>query len=534
MAEKETTGEKGFAKIFTRRMARTKEKVMQTVGKADKTTDSDFDRVVESYIEQQTVASHLIKEFKNYTVQVKAMSLAGQNMYQAIRDSYESTWKNSDKFVPATENLVSLWDDYLEKLNDSVLPLLTNYVNKFKDVKGKVAKRGRKLTDYDCARHNVDSLENAKKRDEGKITRANEELIAAKLVYESIHSELSEELPALYQSRVPSLSSYFGALFEAEAMFESESAKIKTSLAGLVDAGDAAFEISSQVSHPRPRDVEVFAAEIPTKSQAPVPSHVSPPRPPIMHRNISGPEKRNVVSEAGDEQHDYITLLTGADRIDSENSDVEDDRTDRVSQVPATRVVNAGGSARTDNLHISDVKNSSDRETDQVAKAKLFSSSNSSIDSVPRSLQRVDGRLESPLLSSEGSIGSKDKKTNEEGKSEGGGEAFHEENGKHSNEATEVKLSEDVGDRDLSSSDEEVAAATVPVAEKAHNYLFQVAAIHMYRAEDSDELSFEKGDIIGILPSVENSEEQDEGWLYGVKCSTGEKGVFPLNFTSRL
>ena len=38
-------------------------------------------------------------------------------------------------------------------------------------LKAKIAKRGRKLVDYDSARHNVESLEQAKKRDELKIQK---------------------------------------------------------------------------------------------------------------------------------------------------------------------------------------------------------------------------------------------------------------------------------------------------------------------------------------------------------------------------
>ena len=35
----------------------------------------------------------------------------------------------------------------------------------------KINKRGRKQVDYDSARHNLDALNNAKKRDEIKITK---------------------------------------------------------------------------------------------------------------------------------------------------------------------------------------------------------------------------------------------------------------------------------------------------------------------------------------------------------------------------
>merc|ERR1719288_655018 len=45
--------------------------------------------------------------------------------------------------------------------------------------------------------------------------------------------------------------------------------------------------------------------------------------------------------------------------------------------------------------------------------------------------------------------------------------------------------------------------------------LYQVKAAYKYQAEDMDELQF----------------EVEEGWLMGVRSSTGQKGLFPANFT---
>lgn len=55
-------------------------------------------------------------------------------------------------------------------------------------------------------------------------------------------------------------------------------------------------------------------------------------------------------------------------------------------------------------------------------------------------------------------------------------------------------------------------------------------ATYKYAAEDSDELSFESGEIINVV-QYEDPEEQEEGWLMGVREESGEKGLFPANFT---
>ncbi|EDO34324.1 predicted protein [Nematostella vectensis] len=61
--------------------------------------------------------------------------------------------------------------------------------------------------------------------------------------------------------------------------------------------------------------------------------------------------------------------------------------------------------------------------------------------------------------------------------------------------------------------------------------LYKVRATHKYNAEDDDELSFEKDDIIHVIAFDDPDEEQDEGWLLGILDSTRIKGVFPANFT---
>jgi len=60
--------------------------------------------------------------------------------------------------------------------------------------------------------------------------------------------------------------------------------------------------------------------------------------------------------------------------------------------------------------------------------------------------------------------------------------------------------------------------------------LYRVRATYKYQAEDEDELSLEVGDVVQVI-EYEDPEEQEEGWLMGIKESTGRQGLFPANFT---
>lgn len=81
--------------------------------------------------------------------------------------------------------------------------------------------------DFDSQRHNFQSLQcNPKKRDELKVSRGKELLEEAKRTYEQLNSELHDELPALYDSRVLFLVTNLQTLFAAEQVFHTESAKV--------------------------------------------------------------------------------------------------------------------------------------------------------------------------------------------------------------------------------------------------------------------------------------------------------------------
>lgn len=60
-----------------------------------------------------------------------------------------------------------------------------------------------------------------------KVTKGKELLDEAKRTYEQLNSELHDELPALYDSRVLFLVTNLQTLFAAEQVFHAESAKVR-------------------------------------------------------------------------------------------------------------------------------------------------------------------------------------------------------------------------------------------------------------------------------------------------------------------
>uniref|UniRef100_A0A3Q4H9A4 Bridging integrator 2 n=1 Tax=Neolamprologus brichardi TaxID=32507 RepID=A0A3Q4H9A4_NEOBR len=127
------------------------------------------------------------------------MHETSKRLSQTLSDIYESDWDGVKDLAVITESEDLLWNDYEEKINDQLVRTMENYTSQFPEVKERVAKRGRKLVDYDSARHHLEALQGAKKKDEAKIAKAEEEFNKAQNVFEEINNELREELPVLHQ-----------------------------------------------------------------------------------------------------------------------------------------------------------------------------------------------------------------------------------------------------------------------------------------------------------------------------------------------
>ncbi|XP_064472361.1 bridging integrator 2-like isoform X2 [Ornithodoros turicata] len=220
-----------FTKVVQKHAGRAKERILQNLGRADKTKDEVFEVYMYNFSRQQNAALKLQKEFKNYVMCIKGLQLASKALMDTLSEIYEQEWVGHEQIPVKAQTLELLWEDYHRKINDQVMMPLNSYITQFADVRGRIAKRGRKLVDYDKCRHSVESLRNsAKKKDDYKLGKAREELEQAKQMYEIINNELHDELPALYDSRIPFLVSNLQTFFSAEGVFHGENSKVFTFL----------------------------------------------------------------------------------------------------------------------------------------------------------------------------------------------------------------------------------------------------------------------------------------------------------------
>uniref|UniRef100_A0A8B9L5K7 Bridging integrator 2 n=1 Tax=Astyanax mexicanus TaxID=7994 RepID=A0A8B9L5K7_ASTMX len=186
------------------------------------TKDEQFEQCSFNMNKQQVDGTRLFKDVKSYYNAVKAMHETSKRLSQTLADIYESDWQGVEDLSTIMESEDLLWNDYEEKLSDQIIRTMENYTSQFPDVKERVAKRGRKLVDYDSARHHLEALQNAKKKDDAKISKAEEEFTKAQNVFEDINKELREELPVLYQSRIGCYVTVFQNISNLRDVFYKE------------------------------------------------------------------------------------------------------------------------------------------------------------------------------------------------------------------------------------------------------------------------------------------------------------------------
>ncbi|XP_073347847.1 amphiphysin isoform X2 [Pagrus major] len=208
--------------VCTKRLNRAQEKVLQKLGKADETKDEQFEQVVINFRRQESEGSRLQREMKAYMSAIKGMQQASINLTQSLHEVYEPDWHGKDDVMIIGKDCDALWEDFHNKLVDSTLLNLDEYLQQFPDLKTRVSKRSRKLIDYDSARHHVETLQISGMKNDRKMMKAEDELKKAQRVFDDLNVGLQNELPTLWDNRVGFYISTFKSVTNLEAKFHRE------------------------------------------------------------------------------------------------------------------------------------------------------------------------------------------------------------------------------------------------------------------------------------------------------------------------
>ncbi|XP_032921310.1 myc box-dependent-interacting protein 1 isoform X3 [Catharus ustulatus] len=502
-----------IASNVQKKLTRAQEKVLQKLGKADETKDEQFEQCVQNFNKQLSEGTRLQKDLRTYLASVKAMHEASKKLTECLQEVYEPDWPGRDDTNKIAENNDLLWTDFHQKLVDQALLTMDTYLGQFPDIKSRIAKRGRKLVDYDSARHHFEALQTAKKKDETKIAKpvsllekaapqwcqgklqahlvaqtnllrnqAEEELVKAQKVFEEMNVDLQEELPSLWNSRVGFYVNTFQSIAGLEENFHKEMSKLNQNL------HDVLLGLDKQYSG------NAFPVKAQPSDSTPAKANKSP-SPPPDGSPITSPETKTVNHEL-----EPSTLEAPGASIPKSPSQLR-----KGPPVPPPPKVTPSKEIKQENI------------------ISLFDDNFVPEISVTTPSQPAEAaRAGAEAAGSEAAAGAEASKT-------------EADSGSGSLPAVVVETFPATINGTVE------GGASSERADMPPGFLFKVQAMHDYTATDTDELQLKAGDVVLVIP-FENPEEQDEGWLMGVKESDWIqhkaldqcRGVFPENFTERV
>ncbi|XP_007962815.1 myc box-dependent-interacting protein 1 isoform X3 [Chlorocebus sabaeus] len=548
-----------IASNVQKKLTRAQEKVLQKLGKADETKDEQFEQCVQNFNKQLTEGTRLQKDLRTYLASVKAMHEASKKLNECLQEVYEPDWPGRDEANKIAENNDLLWMDYHQKLVDQALLTMDTYLGQFPDIKSRIAKRGRKLVDYDSARHHYESLQTAKKKDEAKIAKAEEELIKAQKVFEEMNVDLQEELPSLWNSRVGFYVNTFQSIAGLEENFHKEMSKLNQNLNDVLISlekqhGSNTFTVKAQPSDnapakgnksPSPPDgspaatPEIRVNHEPEPAGGATPGATLPKSPSQLRKGppVPPPPKHTPSKEVKQEQ--ILSLF-------------EDTFVPEISVTTPSQFEAPGPFSEQASLL--------DLDFDPLPPVT------SPVKAPTPSGQSIPWDLWEPTESPAGSLPSGEPSAAEGTFAVSWPSQTAEPGPAQPAEASEVaggtqpaagaqEPGETAASEAASSSLPAVVVETFPATvngtveggsgagrlDLPPGFMFKVQAQHDYTATDTDELQLKAGDVVLVIP-FQNPEEQDEGWLMGVKESDWNqhkelekcRGVFPENFTERV
>ncbi|XP_010800103.1 myc box-dependent-interacting protein 1 isoform X3 [Bos indicus] len=557
-----------IASNVQKKLTRAQEKVLQKLGKADETKDEQFEQCVQNFNKQLTEGTRLQKDLRTYLASVKAMHEASKKLNECLQEVYEPDWPGRDEASKIAENNDLLWMDYHQKLVDQALLTMDTYLGQFPDIKSRIAKRGRKLVDYDSARHHYESLQTAKKKDEAKIAKAEEELIKAQKVFEEMNVDLQEELPSLWNSRVGFYVNTFQSIAGLEENFHKEMSKLNQNLNDVLISlekqhGSNTFTVKAQ---PR-KKTKLFSRLRRKKNSDNVPAKGNKsPSPPPDGSPAATPEIRvNHEPEPAGAATPGATLPKSPSQLRKGPPVPPPPKHTPSKEVKQEQILSLFDDTFVPEISVT--------TPSQFEAPGPFSEQASLLDldfdplppvaspvkAPTPSGQSIPWDLWEPTESPAGSLPSGEPSAAEGTFAVAWPSQTAEPGPAQPAEASEAAGAQEPGETTTS----EAASSSLPAVvvetfsatvngtvesgsgagrlDLPPGFMFKVQAQHDYTATDTDELQLKAGDVVLVIP-FQNPEEQDEGWLMGVKESDWNqhkelekcRGVFPENFTERV
>uniref|UniRef100_A0A8C0EG86 Amphiphysin n=1 Tax=Bubo bubo TaxID=30461 RepID=A0A8C0EG86_BUBBB len=504
----------------------------------------------------------------------KRMQDASKKLTESLHEVYEPDWYGREDVKMIGEKCDELWEDFHQKLVDGSLLTLDTYLGQFPDIKTRIAKRSRKLVDYDSARHHLEALQSSKRKDEGRITKAEEEFQKAQKVFEEFNTDLQEELPSLWSRRVGFYVNTFKNVSSLEAKFHKEIAllchKLYEVMTKLGDQhADKAFTIQGAPSDSGPLRIaktpsppeEVSplpsptaspnhmlapASPAPARPKSPTQLRKGPPVPPLPKLTPTKElQQENIINFFDDNFVPEINVTTPSQNevpeAKKEESLLDLDFDPFKPEVVSTGVTHSPMSQVSLCLEVGEAYECNALYLVAMILLNILAVLLCFFYFCPQEkVSSIPSVVIEPASNNEGEGEEHEVIVNEskDGAAEVGTQGTETSPSETSQAGNEQKPTEEI--QAAPSQDQPVPAGDTASA-MPPGFLFKVEVLHDFEAANSDELNLKRGDIVLVIPS-ETTADQEAGWLTGIKESewlqykdaNSYKGLFPENFTRHL
>ncbi|KAI5450131.1 BAR adaptor protein Hob3 [Naganishia albida] len=202
--------------------------LMQKTGQIERTVDREFMEEEARYRTMEKELNNLQREAKNYLDSMRMMSASQARIAETLELFYTND-RTSDSAMAghAYKSAVEELDNIVSRDLDApfratVLEPVGKLCSYFPTVNEGIAKRNKKMLDYDAARSKVRKLQDKPSDDSVKLPRAQQEYDEAKEIFDILNEQYIRELPLLLDTRIPYLDPSFEAMVRCQLRFAEE------------------------------------------------------------------------------------------------------------------------------------------------------------------------------------------------------------------------------------------------------------------------------------------------------------------------
>lgn len=464
-----------FNKHLKKATNRTKEKLLEGIGKAKATQDEVFDQHAANLVKQSKSCEKLHKDVKTYASALKTLLSAEKQLRDTIRDAYEQDWPEREHLTAIFDNLDIQTDDLEKTVCEDLPQTVTQYVNQFPDLKKKIEKRGRKLVDYDSAKNSFNSIKASSKKDnDPKLAKATVELQSAEQMYTEMNNELLEILPAVYDSRITFFVDTLQSLFNANSVYQTDASKFHKQI---VMQLDKLGESMNYLRVDRPDPTPLTPIDTTSLASIDAPATPDPSKSDSTSLRQSTPSPTVIVSPAPapvpsmKPRESVVSIANSTNPFDDDDEEAEDEKESTPTIV--------------------------EEKFEAKVYPKLNAQQTAAADQAIAAARRQKKEPSNP---------------------------FDDED----EEKTDLEDSKSPKKADPEPSPKPLDGIT----NEKRKTMYFVTSTHQYKALDTDELAFEPGMRIKVL-EANDDDQLDDGWRLG-ELEDGKRGVFPENFTKKL